>query len=273
MAYDFGNEYIPPPRGYLQKAPQAAYAQPTHGQEVEQSGFRSVATAHEDYLQDQDHGIQSRFVADKVAQTSRGRPGRDDSRRRDPSRPGETREAMTQKTQADEAKEPASLCLIHHHPQQWPRTTPFPSFLPSALLLLLPPRNLQGRRAIHPDPAIHPGLGKVMASRAHLPPMQTRMRPGRATTSPNVYKHHPPLVQDLRPPTMLHVLHRIRALKICRTPYRTSAHRTRPIQSHKSVHKMLLDPHHPILKTRDPPDMMPLRKIRDMPGRMPLRKT
>ena len=205
MAYDFGNEYIPPPRGYLQKAPQAAYAQPTHGQEVEQSGFRSVATAHEDYLQDQDHGIQSRFVADKVAQTSRGRPGRDDSR--------------------------------------------------------------------HPDPAIHPGLGKVMASRAHLPPMQTRMRPGRATTSPNVYKHHPPLVQDLRPPTMLHVLHRIRALKICRTPYRTSAHRTRPIQSHKSVHKMLLDPHHPILKTRDPPDMMPPRKIRDMPDRMPLRKT
>jgi hypothetical protein len=89
MAYDLNAAYIPPSRGYLAERGQS----PAHrGQRADQSGFDSIATAHDDYLE-QEHGTQSRPVRDKQAQAQahRGRTGREESRKREPSRPGETR--------------------------------------------------------------------------------------------------------------------------------------------------------------------------------------
>jgi hypothetical protein len=86
MAYDL-NAYVPPTRGYLvERAQSPAY----RGRRPDQAGFDSVQTAHDDYL-DQDHALQSRPIADKQTRTTRGNQGREESRRREPSRPGETR--------------------------------------------------------------------------------------------------------------------------------------------------------------------------------------
>ncbi|KAI4842523.1 HCP-like protein, partial [Aureobasidium sp. EXF-8845] len=87
MAYDLNAAYIPPSRGYLAERGQS----PAHrGQRAERSGFNSIPTAHDDYLE-QEHGTQSRPVGDKQAQAHRGRAGREESRKREPSRPARRR--------------------------------------------------------------------------------------------------------------------------------------------------------------------------------------
>ncbi|KAI5273610.1 HCP-like protein [Aureobasidium subglaciale] len=70
MAYDLGNAYIPPPRGYtIQRAQSPAV------QLADQRGITAIATAHNNHLE-QEYGTQAVSIADKPAQRSRGRTGR-----------------------------------------------------------------------------------------------------------------------------------------------------------------------------------------------------
>jgi hypothetical protein len=221
MAYDL-NAYIPPSRGYVvERAQSPAY----RGRRADQSGFDSLPTAHDDYLE-QEHGTQSRPIADKQAQAHahRGRTARDESRRREPSRPGETRLGHdTLTTPADGPKQHANVYLINHRLErvQWLRTTPFPSFPPSALSLLLPllSSTNPGHRVMHPGRAI------VLPTRL---PTQVQNRP---TPNPIAYNPRVLRIQDRRPP-MHRALRHTLALKALRTLYHSSATTIQSIPFH-----------------------------------------
>ncbi|KAI5195274.1 HCP-like protein [Aureobasidium subglaciale] len=70
MAYDLGNAYMPPPRGYTI---QRAHSPAVHV--ADQRGFDAIAAAHNDHLE-QEHGTQGVSIADKPARRKRGRTGR-----------------------------------------------------------------------------------------------------------------------------------------------------------------------------------------------------
>ncbi|KAI4725234.1 HCP-like protein [Aureobasidium sp. EXF-10728] len=83
MAYDPNNAYVPPTRGYLvERAQSPAY----RGRRADQGAFDSLPTAHDNRL-DQEHATQPRPTGDRQTHTNRGRTGRDESRRREASRP------------------------------------------------------------------------------------------------------------------------------------------------------------------------------------------